>query len=92
MDKYRDVMIKVIVEDMEHCSTECQYFEGDECGDCAFSVRWHSTRQPGHSAAILSAACRKGSQSGTTVAFVLRNAVQTAPISWLCLLGESYAM
>lgn len=29
MDKCRDVRIKVLVEDMEHCSTECQYFEGD---------------------------------------------------------------
>lgn len=29
MDKYRDVRIKVVVEDMGHCSTECQYMEGD---------------------------------------------------------------
>lgn len=37
MDKIRDVRIKVTVEDMEHCSTECQYFEGDEtCGLCIF--------------------------------------------------------
>ena len=37
MDKCRDVRIKVMVEDMEHCNTECQYFEGDErMGLCIF--------------------------------------------------------
>jgi len=37
MDKYRDVMIKVVVEDMEHCSTECQYLEHDRThGMCIF--------------------------------------------------------
>jgi len=32
MDRYRDVIIKVIVEDMEHCSTDCPYLEGDGIG------------------------------------------------------------
>jgi hypothetical protein len=37
VDKYRDVMIKVVIEDREHCSTECQYLEGDGTrGMCIF--------------------------------------------------------
>lgn len=49
MDKYRDVMIKVIVEDMEHCSTECTYLEGDEMyGLCAVFGSVHRDKESGN--------------------------------------------
>ena len=36
-DQYRDVMVKVIVEDDDHCSVECEHLEGDEVlGICIF--------------------------------------------------------
>lgn len=36
-DQYRDVLVKVIVEDDAHCSDECQYLEGDLIlGVCIF--------------------------------------------------------
>lgn len=37
MDKCRDVRIKVMVEDVEHCSHYCPYLEGDgKYGLCIF--------------------------------------------------------
>jgi hypothetical protein len=35
VDPIRDVIIKVVVEDMDHCSKACAYLEGDDtCGLC----------------------------------------------------------